>query len=91
MGNGVVASQAESTLEQSKKPSNAIWPARLVDELSEDELSRSEVGRRAGQDGDADDCKTTNRPDKCGSVDIGQQAVHEGVDDKGNEGPGYVD
>ncbi|KAL9094136.1 MAG: hypothetical protein Q9165_003551 [Trypethelium subeluteriae] len=42
---GVISSQAQSTLKESKEPSDAVWPARLVNEVTEDKVSGGVVRR----------------------------------------------
>lgn len=82
MRHSIETCKAQSSLEQSKQPRNAIWPACLVDEIAVDEIAGRVIWRCTGENGDRDDDEAGDRPGKGTTGDPRKEIVGECIDTK---------
>jgi len=62
MRDGVVSSESEGRLEETKNPRYSVVPASLVDVRGENEVAGLVVARGAGEAGDSNDSSSSKRP-----------------------------
>ncbi len=88
---GVESGKGEGTLEKAEEPSESIGPSRRVDKIAVDKRAALVVTVGASQHGDADDGETGEGPEEGGLGEIGEQAVHERIDQESDDRVSNVD
>ena len=91
MCHGIEACQTEAALEEAQEPGDPVGPASSVDEGGEDVFARGIVGRCGCEDRDGDDEEAAETPGKGEGVEMRENAIAQGVDEKDEGGDGEVD